>query len=477
MLTYLAQRRDVASVAAAIDEQRTDPGGARALDVLVRRIPDVQGLIGADTGQLEGLPEDRGVRLAMAGVGGAHRSIDQLPQPDAVEHRPQRAVPVGDADQPRAHRSQVAQRRGRVGERSEADRGDQLVGRDRHVELLRDERGAAVAKVRQGGVVAPLVSVIAVVGHLRAHRVLEPFVAHLGWDVRAQREPGRLQLDQGAEGVEEDSAGHLWGILPDAMMLAAADPSFWQQHGDEISAAITLAVAVVIAVIVDRLLIGRAVQATMRMETGQLSREARTRLRLIRRLLFLTIILIGVALALSQFTSIKRFATGVLASTAVLGIIIGFAGRQVIANLVSGVLIAITQPIRIGDLVSIGDEVHGRVTDIALTYTRVDAGDGSLIVVPNEKVATDVVVNHSAGNSAAPVTVDVWLPPDADVEAARKELEKGEVTSARLVEITPEGAKVQVKAALDAGVDREAHEAELRERAQSVLRAAGLIGG
>lgn len=258
-------------------------------------------------------------------------------------------------------------------------------------------------------------------------------------------------------------------------MLLAETQSFWQQHGDEISAAITLVVAILIATIVDRVLIGRAVRATVRLETGELSREARTRLRLIRRLLFLVIILIGVALALSQFTSIKRFATGVLASTAVLGIIIGFAARQVIANLVSGVLIAITQPIRIGDVVAIGDEVHGRVTDITLTYTHVDAGDGSMIVVPNEKVASDVVVNRSAGNSAAPVTVDVWLPPDADVEAAREELEKGEVTSARLVEVTHEGAKLQVKAAIDAGVDREAHEAELRERAQSVLRAKGLL--
>ena len=259
-------------------------------------------------------------------------------------------------------------------------------------------------------------------------------------------------------------------------MNLAVDQTFWQRHGDEISAAITLAVAILIAIIVDRLIIGRAVKATMRMDTGELSREARTRLRLIRRLLFLAIILIGVALALSQFTSIKRFATGVLASTAVLGIIIGFAGRQVIANLVSGVLLAITQPIRLGDLVSIGDEVHGRVTDIALTYTKVDAGDGSLIVVPNEKVATDVVINHSAGNSSAPVTVDVWLPPDADVEAAREGLERGEVTSARLVEVTPEGSRLQVKAAIDAGVDREAHEAELRERSQAILRAAGLLG-
>jgi Small-conductance mechanosensitive channel len=253
------------------------------------------------------------------------------------------------------------------------------------------------------------------------------------------------------------------------------DQTFWQAHGDEISAAITLLVAITIAIVVDRLLIGRAVHATMRMDTGELSREARTRLRLIRRLLFLAIILIGVALALSQFTSIKRFATGVLASTAVLGIIIGFAGRQVIANLVAGVMLAITQPIRIGDLVSIGDDVHGRVTDIALTYTSVDAGDGSLIVVPNERVSTDVVVNHSAGNEVAPVTVDVWLRPDADLEAARGALERGEVTSAHLMELTPEGARMQIKAAIDVGTDREAHETDLRERAQGALRDAGLL--
>jgi small-conductance mechanosensitive channel len=259
------------------------------------------------------------------------------------------------------------------------------------------------------------------------------------------------------------------------MLLAAADQTFWQAHGDEISAAITVAVAVLVAIIVDRLLIGRAVKAATRLDTGELSRAARTRLRLVRRLLFLAIIMIGVALALSQFASIKRFATGVLASTAVLGIIIGFAARQVIANLVAGVVVAFTQPIRIGDLVSIGDEVHGRVVDITLSYTSIDAGDGSLIVVPNERVTTDSVVNHSAGNSSAPITIDVWLRPDADVEAARQALEHGEVTSAHLMELTPEGARVQVKAAIDAGSDREAHETELRERAQDVLREAGLL--
>jgi small conductance mechanosensitive channel len=253
------------------------------------------------------------------------------------------------------------------------------------------------------------------------------------------------------------------------------EPSFWQNHGDEISAAITLGVAILVAILVDRFLIGRAERVTENMETAQFSREARTRLRLIRRLVFLAIILIGVALALSQFASIKRFATGILASTAVLGLILGFAGRTVIANFVAGVLMAIRQPIRIGDLITLGEEVHGRVADIALTFTAVDRGDGSLLIVPNEKVVNEVVVNHSAGNPQAPITAEVWLPPDADLEAATRALEGSEVTAIRVAELTPDGARLELKAAIEPGANREARESELREHAQTALRKAGQL--
>jgi small-conductance mechanosensitive channel len=159
----------------------------------------------------------------------------------------------------------------------------------------------------------------------------------------------------------------------------------------------------------------------------------------------------------------------------VLGLIIGFAGRTVIANFVAGVLMAIRQPIRIGDLITIGEEVHGRVADIALTYTAVDAGDGSVLVVPNEKVVNEVVVNHSSGNRQAPVTVQVWVPPDADLEAARKALEGTGVTSVRVAELTHEGARLELKAAIERGADRDAREAELREQAQAALRGAGAL--
>jgi small-conductance mechanosensitive channel len=257
--------------------------------------------------------------------------------------------------------------------------------------------------------------------------------------------------------------------------VIAATGSFWSNHGDEVSAAITLAVAVGLAMAVDRFLFGRAQHAAESKDTAEFSREARTRLRLIRRLVFVVIILLGIALALSQFASIKRFATGVLASTAVLGLIIGFAARTVIANFVAGVLMAVRQPIRIGDRISIGEEVDGRVTDIALTYTSVDTGEGALAIVPNEMVINQVVVNNSRGNRVAPATVEVWVPPETDVEAARRALDGTAVTSVHLAELTHEGARLELKAPIEPGADRQARETEVRELAQGALRDAGLL--
>jgi small-conductance mechanosensitive channel len=133
---------------------------------------------------------------------------------------------------------------------------------------------------------------------------------------------------------------------------------------------------------------------------SQVSRSTKTRLRILRRLLLLAIILVLVALGLSQFTELKRLATGILASTAVLGLIIGFAAQHTIANMVAGVQLAVSQPFRIGDRVSF-DENEGRVTDITLSYTYIDPGDGSSIVVPNQLLVEGVVHNHSTDDTQA----------------------------------------------------------------------------
>ncbi|HEX7293444.1 MAG TPA: mechanosensitive ion channel domain-containing protein [Solirubrobacterales bacterium] len=133
---------------------------------------------------------------------------------------------------------------------------------------------------------------------------------------------------------------------------------------------------------------------------SQVSRSTRTRLRFLRRLVVLVVFLVLVALALAQFTELKRLATGILASTAVLAAIIGFAAQHTIGNMVAGVQLAVSQPIKIGDRIAFED-VTGRVTDITLSYTYVDPGDESTVVIPNQMLVDGIVHNLSAEDTQA----------------------------------------------------------------------------
>jgi small-conductance mechanosensitive channel len=133
---------------------------------------------------------------------------------------------------------------------------------------------------------------------------------------------------------------------------------------------------------------------------SQVSRSTRTRLRFLRRLLALVVIVVIAALILSQFTQLKHLAAGVLASTALLGLIVGFAAQHTIANMVAGVQLAVAQPVKIGDRVAYED-VEGRITDITLSYTYVDPGDGSRFVIPNQLLVEGVLHNRSTGETQA----------------------------------------------------------------------------
>ncbi|MGE5527452.1 MAG: mechanosensitive ion channel family protein [Methanosarcina sp.] len=133
---------------------------------------------------------------------------------------------------------------------------------------------------------------------------------------------------------------------------------------------------------------------------SQVSRTTRTRLRILRRLAVLAVFLVVAMLALSQFTELKRLATGILASTALVVAVVGFAAQRTLANVMAGVQIAVSQPIRIGDRLEFEDR-EGRVTDITLSYTYLDPGDGSSIVIPNQLLVEGVVHNKSTEDTVA----------------------------------------------------------------------------
>jgi small-conductance mechanosensitive channel len=148
----------------------------------------------------------------------------------------------------------------------------------------------------------------------------------------------------------------------------------------------------------------------------------------------------------------------------------------VLANPLAGILLAVSQPIRIGDMVTIADET-GRVDDLTLSYTFIDTGDGRLVIVPNEQVVGSVVVNRSTGDASAPAMASVWVPPDVDLAKAREALEALEPSQVDIAEMTPEGVRIEVHGPRRAGgTGVSGEEAALRERAHRALREAGLLG-
>jgi small-conductance mechanosensitive channel len=247
--------------------------------------------------------------------------------------------------------------------------------------------------------------------------------------------------------------------------------SFWTQYRNEISAIVTVLIALGLARFLDQYLLKRAGKMASAV-AGPLSPVASTRLRLVRRLVTTTIIVFGIMLALSQFEGITRIATGILASSAVLGIVVGFAARQTLANAIAGILLAITQPIRIGDLVTFEGET-GTVEDVRLTYTYLQADDGRRIIVPNERLAQNTIHNHTIIDPRVRVIVSAWLPPDADATRAVRKL-RGDEIDVQIAEIDKDGIRLEVGTWARTYQERGAVAAGLRAQCLETLRREGL---
>jgi small conductance mechanosensitive channel len=250
--------------------------------------------------------------------------------------------------------------------------------------------------------------------------------------------------------------------------------SFIEENSNWITAIVTVILAFVIAKLVDGALARRGRQVTERVRGGALSPVATTRLRLVRRLIFALIVIIGLALAAWQFDSVRRVATGVLASSAVLGLVVGFAARATLANGIAGVILAITQPIRIGDLVTFEDKT-GQVEDVRLSYTYIRLDDGHRLVVPNERLAQSSIENHTIGDPRVQVEVSVWLQPDVDLDRALELItSEDDGVDAGVAEVDKEGVRLSATTWATSPTERARVAEELRRRWLRQLREHGL---
>jgi small conductance mechanosensitive channel len=206
------------------------------------------------------------------------------------------------------------------------------------------------------------------------------------------------------------------------------------------------------------------------------SPEALTRYRVLRRTISAAVVTVGVLSALLVIPQVRAVAGGLLASSAILGLIVGFASQRTLGNFVAGLMIAMTQPLRLGDWVEVGG-VAGSVEEIGLMYTFIRTDDNARLVIPNEKLASDTIRNSTIRSAAKFAEVTVQVPPTSDlgrlVEDLRREVpgERDEVFISSL-----EGSPtLTIRAWTESEAAAERLEHDLRLRAHALLRERGVF--
>jgi small-conductance mechanosensitive channel len=250
--------------------------------------------------------------------------------------------------------------------------------------------------------------------------------------------------------------------------------SFWSANKAWISAAASVLLAFAVATLIDRAFRARVIRERVLRGDAAISPETDTRLRFVRRLIYAAILLIGIAVAVTQFPGINRLAASILASGAIAAAIVGFAARQTLANLVAGIMLAVTQPLRVGDWVTFEDN-YGVVEDVRLNYTILRTASDQRIVIPNERLAGGVLRNDTLAVDVVGLDVAVWVPPQVDADRAVQALEEETGAGVTVAEAVPWGVRLSIGSEPVPPSERAAREAELRARCLRRLRADGLL--
>lgn len=148
-----------------------------------------------------------------------------------------------------------------------------------------------------------------------------------------------------------------------------------------------------------------------------------TRSRVLTRTLNFLIVLVGGALMLMTFPDVKQIGASLLASAGIVGVVVGFAARPVLSNLLAGLQIAITEPIRLNDVLVV-DGQWGRVEEITGTYVTFCIWNQRRMVIPLQWFIEHPFQNWTRRSAEILGTVFLWVDPVTPVDALRDELSR-----------------------------------------------------
>ncbi len=159
------------------------------------------------------------------------------------------------------------------------------------------------------------------------------------------------------------------------------------------------------------------------LDTNLQVRGVLTRARVLARVASLLIVLVGLSLALMSIPGVRQLGTSLLASAGIAGVVVGFAARPVLSNLLAGLQIALAEPIRINDVLIVQGE-WGRVEEITGTYVVFRIWDERRMILPLQWFIEHPFENWTRTSASLLGTVFLWVDYAMPIDALRAELKR-----------------------------------------------------
>jgi len=153
------------------------------------------------------------------------------------------------------------------------------------------------------------------------------------------------------------------------------------------------------------------------------ARKIHTQLRVLRRIVIIVVGVLALGTMLMTFDKVRQLGTTILASAGIIGIVVGMAAQRTIGTFIAGLQIAITQPIRIDDVVIVENE-WGRIEEITLTYVVVKIWDLRRLIVPITYFIEKPFQNWTRQSSEPLGTVYIYLDYTVPVQVVREQLQR-----------------------------------------------------
>lgn len=181
------------------------------------------------------------------------------------------------------------------------------------------------------------------------------------------------------------------------------------------------------------------------------ARRIHTQFQIIKKIVVAVISILGLATVLMSFDTFRQLGAGLLASAGLAGLVIGLAAQKTLTNLLAGIQMAITQPIRLDDVVIVEGE-WGQIEEISLTYVVVRIWDLRRLILPISYFLEHPFENWTRMSAEILGTVFLYTDYTVPVDDIREELRRiveqspdwnGKVCTVLVTKAGPEGVEVR----------------------------------